>query len=73
MRQNALIAKYEITGNQVVLYLRELPPQKPLRFTYALRAKYPWRVRSPKGTAYEYYQPANRAESEPTLLPVAGN
>ena len=72
MKQNGQVAKYETTGNQVILYLRELSETAPFEFAYSLRAKYPLRVQSPPSTVYEYYQPANRAQSRPVALQVAG-
>ena len=71
MRQAGQIAKYESTGNQVILYLRELSGTQPLQFKYSLRAKYPLRVQTPPSAVYEYYQPGNRAESKTVGLQVA--
>lgn len=72
MQQNGQIAKFETTGNQVILYLRELSESTPLEFSYSLRAKYPLRVQSPPSSAYEYYEPTNRALSQAVELQVAG-
>jgi len=68
MQQTAQIAKFEVTGNQVILYLRDLPNEKPFQFDYSLRAKYPLRVQTPPSSVYEYYEPQNRAESKPVIL-----
>lgn len=73
MQQNAQIAKFEATGNQVILYLRELSNEKPFQFNYTLRAKYPLRVQTPRSAVYEYYQPQNRAESKAVVLQALGN
>ena len=73
MQQNGQVAKFDVTGNQVILYLRELSESTPFRFSYSLRAKYPLRVQTPPSAVYEYYQPQNRAESEPVTLRVADN
>jgi hypothetical protein len=73
MRQNAQIAKFEVTGNQVILYLREISSVTPFQFDYALRAKYPLRVQTPASSVYEYYQPQNRAESTPVILQAPAN
>jgi 5-hydroxyisourate hydrolase-like protein (transthyretin family) len=72
MQENGQLAKFELTGNQVILYLRELTAGAPLQFTYSLRAKYPLRVATPPSAVYEYYQPQNRAQSKPVELQVAG-
>ena len=66
------VAKFEVTGNQVILYLRELSGATPLKFTYSLLAKYPRRVQTPASSVDEYYQPQNRAQSKPVELEVAG-
>jgi hypothetical protein len=57
-----------VTGNQIILYLRELSKMTPFQFTGLFRAEYPLRVQTPVSTAYEYYQPANRAVSKPVEL-----
>jgi hypothetical protein len=73
MQQSGRIEKFEITGNQVILYMRELSRTAPLRFNYFLRAKYPLRVQTPTSAVYEYYQPQNRAESKPVALRATGD
>jgi uncharacterized protein YfaS (alpha-2-macroglobulin family) len=73
MRQAGRIAKFETTGNQAILYLRELSDAVPFQFDYSLRAKYPLRVQTPPSAVYEYYQPGNRAESRALVLQVAGS
>jgi uncharacterized protein YfaS (alpha-2-macroglobulin family) len=70
MQEKGRIAKFEVTGNQVILYLRELSETTSFQFEYALRAKYPLRVQTPPSAVYEYYQPQNQAQSKPNLLQV---
>ncbi|OGV37127.1 MAG: hypothetical protein A2X48_04770 [Lentisphaerae bacterium GWF2_49_21] len=65
-----MIAKYEITGSQIIIYFRELQPQSPLRFSYFLKAKYPLKVKAPSAKIYEYYNQANHANSESTTITV---
>ena len=72
MQQNGQIEKYEVTGNQVILYLRQLSNETPFQFNCTFRAKYPLRVQTPTSAAYEYYQPQNRAESKPVTLQAIG-
>ena len=72
LQQNGQIEKHEVTGNQVILYLRQLSNETPFHFTCAFRAKYPLRVQTPTSAAYEYYQPQNRAESKPVTLQAIG-
>jgi uncharacterized protein YfaS (alpha-2-macroglobulin family) len=65
------IAFHEIRGDQVLLYLRQLSAETPLRFDYFLRAKYPLHVKAPAATLYEYYTPEHRASSRPPALTVS--
>jgi 5-hydroxyisourate hydrolase-like protein (transthyretin family) len=73
LQQEGKIAKMELTGNQVILYLRDLSEVTPFVFAYTLRAKYPLRVQTPRSAVYEYYQAGNRAESKTTFLKATGN
>ena len=52
-----IIQRYTITGRQVILYFDKLENGKPVEFTYRLKAKFPIRARTPKSTAYLYYNP----------------
>jgi hypothetical protein len=70
MQQENRLEKFEVTGNQIILYLRQLSNTTPLQFNYTLRAKYPVRVQTPPSSVYEYYQPENRAVSKAMLLNV---
>lgn len=73
LQQSGQIEKFETTGNQVILYLRGLSEAKPFKFNFSLRAKYPLRVQTPVSTVYEYYQPTNRAGSQPEKIEVVNN
>jgi len=68
LQQASQIAKFETTGNQVILYLRQISNVTPFQFSYSLRAKYPLRVQTPPSAVYEYYQPKNRAQTKPVTL-----
>ncbi|MCF7957455.1 MAG: hypothetical protein K9M57_03295 [Phycisphaerae bacterium] len=57
------LAKYELTGNQCILYLRDIKPGEPIQFKYQLRALYPIRAKIPPAEVYEYYRPENRDRS----------
>jgi uncharacterized protein YfaS (alpha-2-macroglobulin family) len=72
LQNEGQIAKFELTGNQVILYLRELSNLNPFRFKYSLRARYPLRVQTLPSAVYEYYQPNNRALSKPVVLQAFG-
>ena len=68
LQTHGRIAKFEVTGNQVILYLREISEREPTQFIFELRVKYPLRVHIPLSTVYEYYQPKNRAQSASVTL-----
>ena len=72
LQNEGQIAKFELTGNQAILYLRELSNLNPFRFKYSLRARYPLRVQTLPSAVYEYYQPNNRALSKPVVLQAVG-
>ena len=64
------LAKYELTGNQCLLYVRDIRPEKPIRFSYELKAAYPIRAKAPSARVYEYYNPQNEDQSEPIDITV---
>jgi hypothetical protein len=65
-----VINKFNLTGRQIIVYLEEIPPQHTVTFSYRLRARYPLRAKAPASTAYEYYNPDNRAQAAPTEIVV---
>ena len=64
------IAKYEITDNQIILYLSELQSQSPFKFSYFLKAKYPLRVNTGIARVYEYYNPDNKMATGSEVINV---
>jgi hypothetical protein len=60
---SGVLAKYELTTNQCILYVRSIIREQPLRFTYELKALYPIRAQIPPSSVYEYYNPENRDQS----------
>ena len=68
--QRKLITRYSMTGRQITLYVGEMRPDRPLRFKYRLKAKFPIRAKTPSSTAYEYYTPDVRGVQQPQLLEV---
>lgn len=67
---SGLIARYEITPRQAIVYLRELTAGQKLELRYRLKATMPVKVTVPAGEAYEYYNPARRGTTEPAKLEV---
>lgn len=55
-----VISRYDLTGRLVICYLDKLDRNKPLEFSYRLKAKYPIRAKVPRTQAYDYYTPTTR-------------
>jgi hypothetical protein len=64
------IAKYQLTPRSVIVYLRSLDPETPLKLEYRLAATMPVRVTADAPSAYEYYNPAIRCSAATTQLTV---
>ena len=71
LKDEGVIEKYSINGRQVTLYFREINPERPVEFSYELKAKFPVKAKTPKTTAYQYYEPEIRAETQPVEIEVA--
>lgn len=65
------IERYELTGRQVLVYIKNLSHGQPLNFSYRLRAKFPLIAQTPASSAYDYYNPDQSGEAAPQLLVVA--
>jgi uncharacterized protein YfaS (alpha-2-macroglobulin family) len=63
-----VIAKYQVTARQAIVYLRGLQPNQTLELRYRLRATMPVKVAVPDAEVYEYYDPARRARGGATRL-----
>ncbi len=70
LKDEGMIERYSITGRQVILYFREISSKEPVVFTYELKAKFPVKAKTPKSTAYQYYEPEIRAEAQPVEINV---
>ncbi len=70
LKTRGLIERFSLTRSQATLYLRKLPAGKPFTFTYRLKARFPLRAKTPPTTAYQYYEPAIRAQARPVELVV---
>jgi hypothetical protein len=68
--QAGAIAKFQAGPRNVLVYLRDLPPGKPLKLSYRLRATMPAKVAAPPARAYEYYDPDRQGHSAAARLTV---
>jgi uncharacterized protein YfaS (alpha-2-macroglobulin family) len=68
--EKGVIGKMQVTGRQLIIYLRGLEPGQPLELNYQLRAVLPVRVTAPAARVYEYYDPAKQAQTAPVQMTV---
>ncbi len=69
--EQGVIARYELTGRQIIIYLEDFSSQTPLRFSYRLRARFPMRAQTPPSSAYDYYNPSELTVQAPLQLAVS--
>jgi hypothetical protein len=69
--ENGLIARYEVAGRQVIVYLEDFSSEAPLRFSYRMRARFPMRAQTPASMAYDYYNPEKLAMRAPVVVTVS--
>ncbi len=68
--EKGLIARYDLTGRQIIIYIENLSSEQTVAFTYRLRARFPMRVKTQPGAAYDYYNPEERSVLTPTVMTV---
>lgn len=68
--ESGVFARYELAADRVVLYARGMAAEERLRFDYRLTPLHPMRVQVRPSSVYEYYQPENKARTEPFELVV---
>ncbi len=64
------IQKYTITPRQLIIYLDKVSSNKPVKFAYHLRAKYPIRAKVSSSRVYEYYNTNNQGVEPPIEMKV---
>ncbi len=65
-----VVAKFEVKSSQLLVYLRELQRETPIKIRYQLRATMPLEASVKGGTVYEYYDPAKRSQSPNVTVEV---
>lgn len=65
-----LVARYELTGRQLIFYLEDFPSGEPRSLTYRLLARYPMRAQTAAHQAYDYYTPSQQATQPPQRIIV---
>jgi len=66
-----VIARYELTGRQIIIYLEDLSSDAPLTFSYRLQARFPMRAQTPPSSAYDYYNPGDVTVRAPLEVTVS--
>ena len=69
--EQGVIARYELTGRQIIIYLEDFSSESPLAFSYRLRARFPMRAQTPPSSAYDYYNPADTTVRAPLEVAVS--
>jgi hypothetical protein len=64
------IERFDLTGRQVIVYLRRLDPGKSFSFSYGLRARFPVKITTPVSEVYEYYNANTKGYSVPGRIEV---
>jgi hypothetical protein len=62
------IARYELTGRQLIVYLENFAD--PLTFSYRLRARFPLRAQTAPSSGYDYYNPSAQTIQVPQEVVV---
>jgi len=70
--EQAVIARYELTGRQIILYIENFSSDKALDIKYRLKARFPLRAKTQPYSAYDYYNPDQQTNVQPTLVTVQG-
>jgi uncharacterized protein YfaS (alpha-2-macroglobulin family) len=69
LKDQQVIEKYEITGRQLIVYVRNLD-KDGIDFSYRLKPTYPVKAKTPKSKVYDYYNPGIKDEVEPVEMTV---
>jgi hypothetical protein len=69
--EQGVIARYELTGRQIIIYLEDFSYEEPLSFSYRLRARFPMRAQTPPSGAYDYYNPGSLTTRAPLEMTVS--
>ncbi len=64
------IQKYSLTSRQIIIYIESISSNKPVKFSYSLKAKYPVRAKVQSSRVYEYYNTDKEVIAEPFEIKV---
>jgi len=69
--EQGAIARYELTGRQIIVYLEDFSSEEALSFSYRLRARFPMRAQTPASSVYDYYNPTDTSVRAPLEMTVS--
>ena len=69
--ESQVIARYELTGRQIIVYVENFSSDKTLAFTCRLKARFPMRAKTQPGSSYDYYNPEQPTVVQPTQITVS--
>ncbi|WP_437594305.1 MG2 domain-containing protein [Sorangium sp. So ce1000] len=67
------LSKFEMTGKQLILYVKEIPASRAATFLYRLQATMPVKAGDGGVEVHPYYQPEQQGFAGAQTLEVAGN
>lgn len=72
VKSDPLVARYELKGDRVVIYLHDLPKEQGLALSVdiPLSPRYPMTVTTVAAKTWPFYQPESASESLPVVLTV---
>ena len=65
-----LIARYELTGRQILIYMTDVPSGQRYTLPYRLQARFPIQAQTPSSQAYDYYTPEQQDTATPQRIIV---
>jgi uncharacterized protein YfaS (alpha-2-macroglobulin family) len=70
LQKQQAIARYQLSPQQVIVYLDRLEPNQPLAVTYRLKPTMPATLTIPPARVYEYYDPGKSGRSSSAHVSV---
>jgi len=65
-----VIARYELTGRQILVYMTNVPSGQVYTLNYRLQARFPIQAQTPRSQAYDYYTPQKQDTEMPQRIIV---
>jgi hypothetical protein len=72
LMEQGVFQRFSQTPRQMMFYVDQLTKEKPLNFSFSMRARYPIRAKVPENQAYLYYNPEQKTVKKPLQMVVEG-